>query len=155
NNQTPMSIYISSIPSMKLAVREAWSPGFSRQRAVSEMTWKESLVNRRGMPQRLKPRLHALRASPLSENSGAGYKAGGRAIFERLWKLGVWCFSGAWSLVFGVFLLGASSSFAANPQNAAQLSTWLSAQTNIQSWSADFVQRRALKSLTQPLTATG
>jgi len=42
---------------------------------------------------------------------------------------------------------------------AAQLnpavSSWLAAQTNIQSWSADFVQTRTLKSLTQPLTATG
>ncbi|HEV2391852.1 MAG TPA: outer membrane lipoprotein carrier protein LolA [Verrucomicrobiae bacterium] len=37
----------------------------------------------------------------------------------------------------------------------ALLSSWLAAQTNIQSWSADFVQTRALKSLTQPLTATG
>jgi outer membrane lipoprotein-sorting protein len=32
---------------------------------------------------------------------------------------------------------------------------WLAAQTNIQSWSADFVQTRTLKSLTQPLMATG
>jgi outer membrane lipoprotein-sorting protein len=35
------------------------------------------------------------------------------------------------------------------------VSSWLSAQTNIQTWSADFVQTRALRSLTQPLTATG
>lgn len=32
---------------------------------------------------------------------------------------------------------------------------WLVAQTNIQSWSADFVQTRSLRSLAQPLTATG
>jgi len=32
---------------------------------------------------------------------------------------------------------------------------WLVAQTNIQAWSADFVQTRTLKSLTEPLTATG
>jgi outer membrane lipoprotein-sorting protein len=32
---------------------------------------------------------------------------------------------------------------------------WLAAQTNIQTWSADFVQTRSLKSLTEPLTATG
>jgi outer membrane lipoprotein-sorting protein len=31
----------------------------------------------------------------------------------------------------------------------------LAAQTNVQSWSADFVQTRSLKSLTQPLTAHG
>jgi outer membrane lipoprotein-sorting protein len=35
------------------------------------------------------------------------------------------------------------------------LSSWLGAQTNIQSWSADFVQTRTFKSLTEPLTATG
>src|SRR2546429_550642 len=35
------------------------------------------------------------------------------------------------------------------------LGAWLNAQTNIQTWSAEVVQTRALKSLTQPLTATG
>ncbi len=35
------------------------------------------------------------------------------------------------------------------------MAAWLSAQTNLQSWSADFVQTRVLKSLTQPLTAKG
>src|SRR5262249_11766653 len=38
-----------------------------------------------------------------------------------------------------------------NPVVAA----WLAAQTNIQSWAADFIQTRAFKSLSQPLTATG
>ncbi len=33
--------------------------------------------------------------------------------------------------------------------------SWLTAQTNLQAWSADFVQTRTLKSLVQPLTATG
>ncbi len=35
------------------------------------------------------------------------------------------------------------------------LLAWLNAQTNIQTWSADFVQTRTLASLTEPLTATG
>ncbi|HLP75490.1 MAG TPA: outer membrane lipoprotein carrier protein LolA [Candidatus Paceibacterota bacterium] len=35
------------------------------------------------------------------------------------------------------------------------LTRWLTAQTNIQTWSAEFVQTRTLKSLTQPLTASG
>ncbi len=35
------------------------------------------------------------------------------------------------------------------------VANWLNAQTNIHSWSADFVQTRALKTLTQPTTATG
>jgi outer membrane lipoprotein-sorting protein len=42
---------------------------------------------------------------------------------------------------------------------AAELSpavtAWLAAQPKIQTWSADFVQTRTLKSLTQPLAATG
>jgi outer membrane lipoprotein-sorting protein len=35
------------------------------------------------------------------------------------------------------------------------LGAWLSSQTNIQTWSAEVIQTRALKSLAQPLTATG
>jgi len=35
------------------------------------------------------------------------------------------------------------------------VASWLAAQTNIQTWSAEFVQTRTLKSLAQPLTATG
>ncbi|HTL17611.1 MAG TPA: outer membrane lipoprotein carrier protein LolA, partial [Patescibacteria group bacterium] len=35
------------------------------------------------------------------------------------------------------------------------VSSWIEAQTNIHSWSADLVQTRSLKSLTQPLTAKG
>jgi outer membrane lipoprotein-sorting protein len=64
-------------------------------------------------------------------------------------KFGIWCLSGAWYLGFGAFPSHAAS------QPASQLSFWLSAQTNIQSWTADFAQTRALRSLTQPLTATG
>src|SRR5512137_514459 len=33
--------------------------------------------------------------------------------------------------------------------------SWLKAQTNIHSWSADFVQTRKLKAIVQPLVATG
>lgn len=36
-----------------------------------------------------------------------------------------------------------------------ETASWLAAQTNIQTWSADFVQTRTLKSLSQPLTANG
>jgi outer membrane lipoprotein-sorting protein len=38
---------------------------------------------------------------------------------------------------------------------APEVSAWLAAQTNIQTWSADFVQTRTFKSLTQPLTESG
>src|SRR5438105_4812938 len=72
-------------------------------------------------------------------------------------ELGIWCFSGAWSLVLGASLLvtGVSGLAALSGSTNSPLSAWLGSQTNIQSWSADFVQTRALKSLTQPLTATG
>src|SRR5262249_13832307 len=35
------------------------------------------------------------------------------------------------------------------------LTSWLNTQTNIQAWSADVIQTRTLKALTQPLIATG
>ena len=35
------------------------------------------------------------------------------------------------------------------------LTAWLSAQTNVTTWSADFIQTRTLKALNQPLVATG
>jgi outer membrane lipoprotein-sorting protein len=38
---------------------------------------------------------------------------------------------------------------------APEVASWLATQTNIQTWSADFIQTRRLKSLTQPLRATG
>src|SRR6266545_2384660 len=38
---------------------------------------------------------------------------------------------------------------------ASILTLWLHSQTNIQTWSAEVIQTRALKSLTQPLTASG
>src|SRR5258707_5693848 len=43
----------------------------------------------------------------------------------------------------------------ATSQPSALVASWLRAQTNIQSWTADFIQTRTLKSLAQPLTATG
>ena len=36
-----------------------------------------------------------------------------------------------------------------------KLLIWLDAQTNVSTWSAEFIQTRTLASLTQPLTATG
>src|SRR5690349_18064255 len=56
-------------------------------------------------------------------------------------------------LVLLGFVLGIAGANAAalDPEVIA----WLAAQTNVHSWSADFVQTRSLKSLTQPLTASG
>ena len=47
----------------------------------------------------------------------------------------------------------AQNSFAADTN--AVLDSWFAAQKNLQSWSADFIQTRALQTLTQPLVATG
>ena len=57
------------------------------------------------------------------------------------------------------FLVGMLICLAQKPAIAADfnpvVSNWLRNQTNLQTWSADFVQTRALKSLTQPLISTG
>jgi outer membrane lipoprotein-sorting protein len=44
---------------------------------------------------------------------------------------------------------------ACGAEAGAWLAGWLSAQTNLQTWSADVTQTRALKTLTQPLVARG
>jgi outer membrane lipoprotein-sorting protein len=58
---------------------------------------------------------------------------------------------------FSLLLLCAAG--AKRPLLAAELNpfvtSWIEAQTNMHSWSADFIQTRTLKSLSQPLTATG
>jgi outer membrane lipoprotein-sorting protein len=53
-----------------------------------------------------------------------------------------------------LLLLGLTLSLPAAELNPA-VASWLAAQTNIQTWSADFVQTRTLKSLVDPLTTTG
>src|SRR5207247_8789439 len=81
----------------------------------------------------------------------------------RFWKFGPCGFFGFWNLELGAFFCLALFAMAAvatnvhgeNSSRGRSLSSWLTAQTNIQSWSADFVQTRTFKSLTQPLTATG
>jgi outer membrane lipoprotein-sorting protein len=61
-----------------------------------------------------------------------------------------------WTRIF-VFIayLGAVACEALAADANTPLYSWLNAQTNIQTWSAQVVQTRTLKSLTQPLTATG
>ena len=54
-------------------------------------------------------------------------------------------------VVFVAFLCDRPFASDTNPE----LASWLNAQTNIQTWSAGVIQTRVLKSLTQPLTATG
>lgn len=63
---------------------------------------------------------------------------------------GACCLKLLWCLVLGAWCF---TSRAADTN--AVLHGWLSAQINLQTWSADFTQTRNLKTLTQPLVATG
>src|SRR5262249_20656241 len=63
---------------------------------------------------------------------------------------------GIWSLVFmGCLGLLACSFRGQAADTNAILNSWFAAQTNLQTWSADFTQTRTLKALTQPLVAVG
>jgi outer membrane lipoprotein-sorting protein len=67
------------------------------------------------------------------------------AVHSRIWSLVL-----LWTLVLGVW----NFSVRAEETNTV-LSTWLNAQSDLHTWSADVTQTRVLKSLTQPLTAEG
>jgi outer membrane lipoprotein-sorting protein len=60
-----------------------------------------------------------------------------------------------WIFIFFLFGMVQAKSASSVPQTNSLVATWLAKQPIIQTWSADFLQTRALKSLTQPLTATG
>jgi outer membrane lipoprotein-sorting protein len=75
-----------------------------------------------------------------SSSNGAAHRS-----FAGIWRLVL-----LWSLVLGIWNFSAHAA-----DTNSVLSTWLNAQTDIHTWSADFTQTRILKSLTQPLTATG
>ena len=60
--------------------------------------------------------------------------------------------------VFGIVascLIATVAAAQPNPGANAQFNKWFEVQTNIQSWSADFIQTRRLKVLNQPLVSTG
>jgi outer membrane lipoprotein-sorting protein len=59
------------------------------------------------------------------------------------------------SSVFVIFGALSGGVFAQAPDANALLSAWIKAQTNMQTWSADFTQTRTFKSMSQPLTASG
>ena len=61
--------------------------------------------------------------------------------------------TGRCSLLLVCALAASSPARAAEPGPA--LLSWLQAQTNLHTWSAEVLQTRSLKTLTQPLTATG
>jgi outer membrane lipoprotein-sorting protein len=69
---------------------------------------------------------------------------------RRAIRFGAWCLLFLWSLELGAWSFNARAAETNSP-----LSTWIAAQANIHTWSADVVQTRTLKSLTQPLTAEG
>jgi outer membrane lipoprotein-sorting protein len=71
-------------------------------------------------------------------------------ICSRLQNLGAWCLVLLWSLAFGVWNFPCRAA-----DTNSMLDAWFAAQKNLQAWSADFVQTRALKTLTQPLIAKG
>ena len=54
---------------------------------------------------------------------------------------------------FAAFVFQVTALFATDTN--AVITGWLAAQTNVQTFNADFIQTRRLKTLTQPLTATG
>ena len=54
-----------------------------------------------------------------------------------------------------IAVLFLSASVARADERDVQFNRWFAAQTNLQSWSADFTQTRSLKVLSQPLVATG
>jgi outer membrane lipoprotein-sorting protein len=56
-------------------------------------------------------------------------------------------------VLIGLLAVGTIRTSAAETNSV--LSSWFNAQENIHTWSADFTQTRILKSLAQPLTATG
>jgi outer membrane lipoprotein-sorting protein len=70
--------------------------------------------------------------------------------FRSAWLFVAWCLVFLWSLELGAWSFSARAA-----ETNTIVSTWLTAQTNIQTWSADFTQTRTLKSLTHPLTSTG
>ncbi len=64
-----------------------------------------------------------------------------------------------WSLVMVWSMVAAQGPLLQNSSWGAEIpllvSRWLSAQTNLHTWSADVTQTRSLKTLAQPLTAQG
>ena len=57
--------------------------------------------------------------------------------------------------LMAVFVVFGGKANARSAGLTPEVSAWLAAQTNIQSWSADFVQTRTLKSLVQPQSKPG
>jgi outer membrane lipoprotein-sorting protein len=74
------------------------------------------------------------------------------AKIKAIWVACGWRVAGLIALC-GLVLSGRSQDSVGVPNEV--LRSWFAAQTNIQSWSAEFIQTRTFKSLSQPLTAQG
>ena len=83
---------------------------------------------------------------------GPRLKVQGPRLGKRRAPGGPWCFVLTWALVIEPWTFGPT---AAGTEPSASLAGWLSAQTNLQTWTAEVTQTRALKTLTQPLIARG
>ena len=63
---------------------------------------------------------------------------------------------GRWLQVASILFLACALHGQAQTANSDDaISAWFKAQTNVHTWSADFVQIRTLKALTEPLSSTG
>jgi len=67
----------------------------------------------------------------------------------RQWHFWSGNYSSVWCLMFGIWATAHSA------ESPRALQNFLAAQTNLLTWSSDLTQIRQLKTLTQPLTATG
>jgi outer membrane lipoprotein-sorting protein len=99
------------------------------------------------LAERKKPRREApnLNLQDPMKLQSSNFKQSRRAI-----GFGSCCLVFLWSLVLGTWSFNARAADTNSP-----LSTWIAAQANIHTWSADVVQTRTLKSLAQPLKAQG
>jgi outer membrane lipoprotein-sorting protein len=107
------------------------------------------------------PRQSAALVPPMTEAAGAlpgrRYRCGSATSRLRPLARGLGSFVDFRASVFRVFallLLLLPALLRAGDTNAV-LAAWLAAQTNVATWSADFVQTRSLKALNQPLVSTG
>ena len=84
---------------------------------------------------------------------GPRFKVQGLRLGKRRALSAAWFLVITWAWVIGHWSFQPTSAFGA--EAGVWLSGWLSAQTNLQTWSAEVTQTRALKTLTQPLIAQG
>jgi outer membrane lipoprotein-sorting protein len=92
--------------------------------------------------------------SPSSSFSSSSSKTGAKPRTRRRTRTihSEWFFTRFPFFAACIFLVG-QHLFAADTNTI--LDSWLAAQKNLQTWSADFIQTRVLQTLTQPLVATG